>query len=147
MAGKKSTGKANAGPGGAQQDSGTASGTDAGTQGPSVPVLVPSVRVRHLPVPRMGVGHVAVPKVSLPIPDQVRNRFPDPVDNRLLWYGGLAGLAAVGVIGWPVAGVVAAGAYVAEHRARHWLAGHEDGGDGERSGAGAGQVNTPTRGH
>ena len=101
--------------------------------GPSVPVLVPGVHVRHVPVPRLGVGHVAVPKVSVPIPEQLRH-VPNPADNKLLWYGGLAGLAAVGVIGWPVAGVVAAGSYVAEHRARSAIAGT---GDGERSTTGA----------
>jgi hypothetical protein len=82
--------------------------------GTSVPVLVPEVHVRHLHVPQ--VGHV--PHVHLPVPDAVRRRVPDPAGNRLIWYGGLAGLAAFGIIGWPVAGVVAAGTYVAEHRAR-----------------------------
>ena len=126
----------------------TRSRTQQKSRGPSVPVLVPEVHVRHLPVPRVGVGHVPVPKMSLPIPDQVRQHLPDPVDNRVLWYGGLAGLAAVGVIGWPVAGVVAAGTYVAEHRARHWLAGHEDGGaatNGGREKGGTGQARKTSR--
>jgi hypothetical protein len=42
--------------------------------------------------------------------------LPDP--KRLLWWGGLAALAAVEVIEWPVAVVVAAGSYVAERMAR-----------------------------
>jgi hypothetical protein len=41
---------------------------------------------------------------------------PDP--KRLLWWGGLAALAALEVIEWPVAVVVAAGSYVAERMAR-----------------------------
>lgn len=41
--------------------------------------------------------------------------------NRVLWYGGLAALAALDVVEWPVAAVVAAGSYVAEQRARSVL--------------------------
>jgi hypothetical protein len=72
--------------------------------------------VRRVHIPQL--GHVRVPQVRLPIPDAVRSRVPDPANNRLLLYGGLAGLAAVGAIGWPVAGAVAAGSYIAEHRAK-----------------------------
>jgi hypothetical protein len=36
----------------------------------------------------------------------------------MLWWGGLAALAAVGVIEWPVAAVVGAGSYVAQRWAR-----------------------------
>jgi hypothetical protein len=90
----------------------------------SLPVLVPEVHVRHLPLPRVDVGHVPVPRVHLPMPDAVRNRMPEHLGNRALWLGGLAGLAALGVIDWPVAGVVAAGTYVATRRAR--AAAHEE---------------------
>lgn len=139
MATKQTTRKSAAAPGRTRAERSTGGNAE---QAPSLPVLVPAVHVRHVPVPRIGVGHVPVPKVSLPLPDQVRSRLPDPVDNRLLWWGGLAGLAAVGVIGWPVAGVVAAGTYVAEQRARHWLADH---GDGDRDGAGDGGTRTRQR--
>ena len=91
--------------------------------GPSVPVPVPEVHMRHVHLPRVEV--VSVPMPSVHVPDQIRRMVPNPVNNRLLWYGGLAGLAAFGVIGWPVAGVVAAGTYVAEHRAK--AAVHHDG--------------------
>lgn len=114
----------------------------AESHGPSVPVLVPEVHVRHIPVPRLGVGHVPVPKVYVPGTDTVRRHLPDPAGNRVLWYGGLAGLAAVGVIGWPVAGVVAAGTYVAEHRAR--AAAHEGNGS-SHSGTGAAAKTTRAR--
>jgi hypothetical protein len=40
----------------------------------------------------------------------------DPM--RMLWLGGLAALAAVEIIEWPVALVVGAGSYVAERMAR-----------------------------
>jgi hypothetical protein len=37
---------------------------------------------------------------------------------RLLWWGGLAAVAAVGIVEWPVALVVGAGSYVAERLVR-----------------------------
>jgi hypothetical protein len=54
----------------------------------------------------------------MPVPDTVRDRVPNMTGNRALWLGGLAVLAATEVISWPVAGVVAAGTYVAERRAK-----------------------------
>lgn len=85
---------------------------------PSLPVPVPEVHLRHLPLPRLGVAHVPVPRVSLSGTDSERRQHPDRETGRWLWYGGLAGLAVVGVIEWPVAGVVAAGTYLVERRAR-----------------------------
>jgi hypothetical protein len=44
-----------------------------------------------------------------------------PVTGRqgqVLWLGGLAVVAAFGVIDWPVAGAIAVGAYVAEQRSK-----------------------------
>jgi len=79
----------------------------------SVPVLVPQMHVRHLPV-----RVPAVPSVRVPVPGVVRDRLPDGNTNRALWWGGLAVLAAAEVISWPVAGVVAAGSYVAERQAK-----------------------------
>ena len=88
----------------------------------SVPVLVPEMHVRHVPV--------TVPSVHVPTPGQVRDRLPDVTTNRVLWWGGLAVLAATEVISWPVAGVVAAGTYVAERRAKAEMAHRsEDGGE------------------
>lgn len=80
----------------------------------SVPVLVPEVHVRHVPV--------AVPSMHVPMPGPVRDRLPDVTTNRVLWWGGLAVLAATEVVSWPVAGVVAAGTYVAERRAKAAMA-------------------------
>jgi hypothetical protein len=70
--------------------------------GVAVPLLVPEVHVHHVTVPA-GTPHVPLPHVST---------------GGALWVGGLAALATVGVIGWPVAAVVAAGTYVAARRAR-----------------------------
>lgn len=54
------------------------------------------------------------PPSSMPLPG-----LPLAVDpKRVLWWGGLAALAAIGVIEWPVAAVVGAGSYVAERWAR-----------------------------
>jgi hypothetical protein len=50
----------------------------------------------------------------LPVPGLPGNVDP----KKVLWWGGLAALAAVGVIEWPVAAVVGAGSYVAERWAR-----------------------------
>ena len=59
-----------------------------------------------------GTTHPSRP--SIPIP-----RLPPGVDSkRVLWYGGLAALAAIEVIEWPVAVVVGIGSYVAERLAR-----------------------------
>lgn len=96
----------------------TARKTETTAAGPSLPVLVPEVHVRHLPLPKIEVSHVPVPHMRLPVSDAVRSRLPEPTTNRVLWFGGLAGLAALGVIEWPVAGVVAAGTYVAARWAR-----------------------------
>ena len=89
--------------------------------GRSVPVLVPEMHVRHVPV--------QVPSVHVPMPGAMRDRLPDVTTNRVLWWGGLAVLAATEVISWPVAGVVAAGTYVAERRAK--AAVHEHSADEE----------------
>ncbi len=85
----------------------------------SLPVLMPELHVRLVPLPRLGVGHVPVPRVYMPASEEIRRRLPHRDANRWLWYGGLAGLAAFGVIEWPVAGVVAVGTYLAGHRAEH----------------------------
>lgn len=84
--------------------------------GRSVPVLVPEMHVRHLPVPSQ------VPEVHMPVPAAVRERLPEVTRGRVLWWGGLAVLAATELISWPVAGVVAAGVYVADRRAKSALA-------------------------
>lgn len=79
--------------------------------GLSLPVLVPEVHVRHVPVPKVGTPHLSgvhIPQARVTLPSR----------EKLVWFGGLAGLAALGVVSWPVAGVVAAGTYAAERFAR-----------------------------
>jgi hypothetical protein len=69
--------------------------------------------VLHLPVvsvPHVSVSHVPVPRLHL--------RMPTGTRGRLLWWGGLAAVAAAGVVDWPVAALVAAGSWVAEQSAK-----------------------------
>jgi hypothetical protein len=47
---------------------------------------------------------VAVPRVRVP--------------GNAIWWGGLAAVAALGIVDWPVAALVAAGTWVAEQHAR-----------------------------
>lgn len=54
------------------------------------------------------------PSLPLPLPGLPFGMDP----KRLLWYGGLAALATVGVLEWPVAAVVGVGSYVTERMAR-----------------------------
>src|SRR5512135_1990643 len=45
-------------------------------------------------------------------------RIPSGTAGRVLWWGGLAAVAAFGVVDWPVAVLVAAGSWVAEQSAK-----------------------------
>jgi hypothetical protein len=67
---------------------------------------------------------VTLAGLKLPLP-----AMPAAGSKRVLWWGGLAALAVVGVIEWPVAVVVGAGSYVAERLTRedvrHDLAGQD----------------------
>jgi hypothetical protein len=72
---------------------------------------------QHLP----GV-HVPVP--GLPV-HGVHVAMPTGTTGRVLWWGGLAAVAAFGVVDWPVAVLVGAGSWVAEQYAK--AAQHTDG--------------------
>lgn len=61
---------------------------------------LPAVHVPHVPVPSVHVG------------------MPTGTKGRVLWWGGLAAVAAFGVVDWPVAGLIAAGSLVAEQYAK-----------------------------
>lgn len=74
--------------------------------------------MRRVSLPKVGAPHV--PAVHVPRPGGLGL----PGKEKLVWFGGLAGLAALGVVTWPVAGVVAAGTYAAERFARQ--AAHEE---------------------
>lgn len=71
-------------------------------------IVIPLPQIPHVAVPSIGVPHVSRPHVPA-----VTGRT-----GRALWLGGLGALALAGMIDWPVAGVVAVGAWVAEQRAR-----------------------------
>ena len=89
----------------------------------TLPVPVPELHVRHVPVPEVHMAGVTVPTVHVSVPHGWQPHMPEISTNRVLWFGGLAALAALDVIAWPVAGVVAAGSYIAERRARTALSG------------------------
>lgn len=69
-----------------------------------LPLLTATVRAPQLP--RVGRREVAETA------GVVRSLLPPP--GKMLFYGGLAALAALEIIEWPVAAVVAAGTFVAE---------------------------------
>ena len=54
---------------------------------------------------------------QMPLPDIINGINP----QRLLWWGGLASVAAIGIIEWPVALAIGTGSYIAEHLARQDL--------------------------
>jgi hypothetical protein len=58
-----------------------------------------------------GQHGLQLPRVPVP-------RMPTGKAGRVLWWGGLAAVAAVGVVDWPVAALVAAGSWVAEQYAK-----------------------------
>jgi hypothetical protein len=71
------------------------------------------------PLPPSATQTQSGTRASGPIPSLPLPGLPFSVDRKkLLWWGGLAALATVGVIEWPVAAVVGAGSYVAERWAR-----------------------------
>jgi hypothetical protein len=79
--------------------SATARKTDASEKKAQHSVLhMPEVHVPHVPVPRI--------------------HTPTGRTGRVLWWGGLAAVAAAGVVDWPVAALVAAGSCVAEQYAK-----------------------------
>ena len=76
----------------------------------SVPVPV-GVRI---PVPRVNPGSTA--KQAAHAAQVVRGYLPSP--ERLLYYGGLGVMAAVGVVEWPVAAALGAGLWLASRRSQ-----------------------------
>ena len=58
-------------------------------------------------------GGLSMPSLSVP-----RIRLPAGRAGTVLWWGGLATVAALGVVDWPVAALIGAGTWVAEQQAR-----------------------------
>jgi len=54
-----------------------------------------------------------MPSISVP-----HVRLPAGTAGNVLWWGGLAAVAAFGVVDWPVAALIAAGTWVAEQHAK-----------------------------
>ena len=70
---------------------------------------------------------------QLPLPGMgMLGEMPSGLPGRVLWWGGLAALAAFDVVDWPVAILVGAGSWVAEQYARAAVQGQR----GERREAG-----------
>lgn len=61
-------------------------------------------------MPRM--PRLPIPGVGMPV------AMPAGLPGRALWWGGLAALAALDIVEWPVAVLVGAGSWVAERYAR-----------------------------
>ena len=55
-----------------------------------------------------------MPALGVPMP-HVR---PGGMTGNVFWWGGLAAVAAFGIVDWPVAALVAAGTWVDEQRAK-----------------------------
>ncbi|HEX6931959.1 MAG TPA: hypothetical protein VF162_07445 [Streptosporangiaceae bacterium] len=57
-------------------------------------------------------------KGGLSLPSMLRPHLPGGTAGTVLWWGGLATVAALGIVDWPVAALVGAGTWVAEQHAR-----------------------------
>lgn len=68
---------------------------------------------------RQEQGAPHMPRLPLPgIPIGMPTGLPTGLPGRVLWWGGLAALAAFEVVDWPVAVLVGAGEWVAEQYAK-----------------------------
>ncbi|MGZ4618150.1 MAG: hypothetical protein ACXV3F_05375 [Frankiaceae bacterium] len=67
-------------------------------------------------------GVLQLPTMHVP---HVHVSFPGGTAGRVLWWGGLATMAAMGVVEWPVAALVGAGSWIAEQYAKAAM--HADG--------------------
>jgi hypothetical protein len=84
-----------------------ASASGNGTVSLPVPVVVPHLKVLHVPAP--GMPHVSVSGAGHALADRV------PPREQLAYYGGLGMMAAFGMISWPVAAAIGVGIAVAKH--------------------------------
>ena len=65
-----------------------------------------------------------MPRLPLPPLPRMPIEMPTGTPGRVLWWGGLAALAAFEVVEWPVAVLVGAGSWVAEQYAKADTAEH-----------------------
>ncbi|GAA3202052.1 hypothetical protein [Nonomuraea roseoviolacea] len=106
----------------AQTRSTTTAGTEAGSARRftlDLPMMTIEVRPPRVRMPRIPLPHVPVPRISRQemghAADVARAMLPPP--ERVAYYGALGALAVMGVIEWPVAAAIGAGAIIAQ-RAR-----------------------------
>ena len=62
---------------------------------------------------RAGMAVPGMPRIAMP-----GLTLPSGRTGTFLWWGGLAAVAALGVVDWPVAALIGAGTWVAERHAR-----------------------------
>jgi hypothetical protein len=65
--------------------------------------------------PTQAAEHHGISLPSMPMP---RIGIPGGTAGNVIWWGGLAAVAAFGVVDWPVVALVAAGTLVAEQHAK-----------------------------
>ncbi|MEV0195360.1 hypothetical protein [Nonomuraea sp. NPDC050691] len=106
----------------AQTRSTATAGTEAGSARRftlDLPMMTIEVRPPQVRMPRIPLPHVPLPKISRQevghAADVARAMLPPP--ERVAYYGALGALAVMGVIEWPVAAAIGAGAIIAQ-RAR-----------------------------
>jgi hypothetical protein len=68
-------------------------------------------------------GEPRMPRLPLPgMPIGMPIAMPAGMPGRVLWWGGLAAVAALDIVDWPVAVLVGAGSWVAERYAKAAIA-------------------------
>jgi len=68
-----------------------------------------------------GMSMPPMPPLHMP-----RVHVPGGTAGNVLWWGGLAAVAAFGIVDWPIAALVAAGTWVAEQHAKQSSHAHAD---------------------
>ncbi|NUW46469.1 hypothetical protein [Nonomuraea rhodomycinica] len=123
----------------AQTRSTATAGTEAGSAGRfrlDLPMMTIELRPPRVRMPRIPLPHVPVPRISRQemghAADVARAMLPPP--ERVAYYGALGALAVMGVIEWPVAAAIGAGAIIAQ-RARSGQTPMGNGGQGASAAA------------
>lgn len=79
----------------------------------------PPTRGEREAAPRDGQPRERESRATMSVPVPVpRIRMPSGAAGNVIWWGGLAAVAALGVVDWPVAAIVAAGTWVAEQQSK-----------------------------
>ena len=82
---------------------------------------VPRPRRQQERKPERGAGDqlgASTERAGRTLPSVPGLHLPGGTAGNVLWWGGLAAVAALGIVDWPVAALVAAGTWVAEQHVR-----------------------------